>query len=70
MDSYKHDKALAIAIDRIERMLKHTIADCIWYYLDVDERQLDIGKDVIEFYKRLGYRCNFYGNSVMIEARL
>lgn len=70
MDAYKHDKALAKAIDRIERTLKHTTADCIWYHLDVDERQLDIGKDVIGFYKRLGHRCNYYGNSVMIEARL
>ena len=66
MDAYKHDKALAKAIDSIERTLKHTTADCIWYPLNADERQLDIGKDV----KRLGHRCNYYGNSVMIEARL
>lgn len=68
MDAYRHDKALAKAIDSIERTLKHTTADCIWYPLDVDERQLDIGKDVIRFYKRLGHRCNYYGNSIMIEA--
>ena len=68
MDAYKHDKALAEAIDRIERTLKHTTADCIWYPLDVTERQLDIGKGVIMFYKRLGHRCNFYGNSIMIEV--
>lgn len=68
MDAYKHDKALAKAIDRIERTLKHTTADCIWYPLDVAERQLDIGKDLIRFYKCLGHRCKFYGNSIMIEA--
>ena len=55
MDAYKHDKALAKAIDSINRILKHTTADCIWYHLDTDERQLDIGKDVIRFYKRLGH---------------
>lgn len=70
MDAYKHDKALAKAIDQIERTLKHTTADCIWYPLDVDERQLDIGKDIVWFYQRIGHRCRFSENSVIIEAQL
>lgn len=69
MNAYQHNVALAKAIDRIEKMLKHPNADCVCYSLSADERQLGIEKDIVWFYQRIGHRCNFYGNSVMIEAR-
>lgn len=68
MNAYQHDVALAKAIDRIEEMLKHPNADCVCYSLSTDERQLGIEKDIVWFYQKIGHRCKFYGNSVMIEA--